>query len=383
MRILALAVLFTVGCAAPKATVTRKALPRVRPEAAQAVRDAARLYRLGPSYFGQAKERLEAAVQSSPQLFEAWFDLGRIDFAESRLEAAELAFGKALELLPSDRATVLALGEVRQADGKADAAIKLYRTFLDRNEAKRVDGENNEMKLALGSALRRAKKYDAATEIIREVLRRQPRSAAALDGLGLVYLDRGNTELADLVLHRAFDIVENDHERAKEAARIANNLGLVALKRRRADEAFAYFDQAERLDPTLTVARRNKALTYLDCGDYARAAEELADLVKSAPRDVDAWVALGVAERGRAQFDVAARAFDRALELDPHSADALYDLALLQMDFLRKPAHVRELLERFLKVAPANHAKRADAQARISDLDQKSKPRTEPKGGAS
>src|SRR5207302_6074990 len=111
----------------------------------------------------------------------------------------------------------------------------------------------------LASAQRRANRPDDALETLRAVLRIEPRSAAALNALGMVYESRGQHELADLVLHRALDIAEssrpstspaaqgrldaNGHPSdAKQAAEVWNNLGLVALARQHDQDAFADFD---------------------------------------------------------------------------------------------------------------------------------------------
>ena len=133
-----------------------------------------------------------------------------------------------------------------------------------------------------------------------------------------------------------------------------NDLGLVALARRRDQEAFADFDAASRIDPSFTVARRNKAMVYLDCGDYARAADELRAVTRADPTDVDAWDALGVAERGQGSFDGAERAYEKALAAEstaPAAADALFNLAVLYMDFKKQPDKARARLDEYLKDA--------------------------------
>src|SRR5581483_7812642 len=157
-------------------------------------------------------------------------------------------------------------------------------------------------------------------------------------------------------------------EKSKAAALTWNNLGLNALARRRDQEAFSAFDQAARLDPQLQVARRNKAVVYLDCGDYARAAEELRHVTRNDPDDEEAWIALGVAERGRGNHDAAARAYQKALEIAPEQPDALYDLGVLEMEFRRDNAKEKQWLEQYLKAAPQSHAKRADATERMGRL---------------
>jgi Flp pilus assembly protein TadD len=100
----------------------------------------------------------------------------------------------------------------------------------------------------------------------------------------------------------------------------------------------------------------------------SRAAEELKHVTRADPDDLEAWVALGVAERGHGNFDAAERAFERALEIDPDDPDSLYDLAVLHMEWKKAPERARNELARFLKVAPTQHDKRADAQARRKEL---------------
>ena len=224
------------------------------------------------------------------------------------------------------------------------------------------------MRVQLANAQRRAGKLDEAIETLRAVLRVEPRSAPALNALGMVYEARGQHELADLVLHRALDI---DKE-SKAAADVYNNLGLVALARRRDQEAFADFDSASRLDPSLTVARRNKAMVYLDCGDYARAAEELRAVTKADPTDVEAWNALGVAERGQGKFDAAQTAYEKALAADPNGPAPPTRSSIspcLHMDFKKEPGKARARLDEYLKVAAAKpSAPRRRRGARCASL---------------
>jgi tetratricopeptide (TPR) repeat protein len=189
----------------------------------------------------------------------------------------------------------------------------------------------------------------------------------------MVYENKGQHELAELVLRRALEI----DPKSRLAADVWNNLGLIALARRHDQEAFADFAEAARLDPSLTAARRNRAVVYLDCGDYEKAAAELRDVVKGDANDSAAWVALGVAERGRGKLEEAERAYKKALELDPSGPDGLdarYDLGVLYMDFKKDAAQARDVLAAFVKAAPGKHPKGKDAESRLKELA----PRTEP-----
>src|SRR5206468_9864694 len=104
-------------------------------------------------------------------------------------------------------------------------------------------------------------------------------------------------------------------------------------------------------------ARLNKAVVYLDCGDYKRAQVELSRVLEIDPTDVDAEVALGVAARGLGRLEDARRAYERALELAPLHAAALYDLGVLYMDFKQDPARAREDLLKYRQVASDEDAR--------------------------
>jgi tetratricopeptide (TPR) repeat protein len=323
---------------------------------------AMRLARLGAESYPSALERLAEARRLDPSLWEASYDAGWIEQAMHRLPEAAADYEKALALHPKGEAARRALGGALVALGRLAEAEKVYRAGLPRDAAAPDTPDMRARRIELASVLRRAGKADEATAELRRVLRAEPRSAAALDGLGLVYRARGQHELAELVLRRALEV-----EPSRAAA--WNDLGLVLLAERRDQEAFAAFDKAASLDPSLAEARRNRSAVYLDCGDYANAARELSALTAAQPGLVEGWVALGVAERGQGHLDEARRAYERALSIDPASDAALYNIGVLLMDFRRDAPAARDAFQRFLRAAPSGHPKRADVEARLRDLD--------------
>ncbi len=375
MRRALLVCALVAGCGSSEKHAEMPKLPPAKPEAVEALKDAARLVRLGPGNQERALERLKDAVEIDPGLWEAWYDAGWIELSRHHTDEAIAALEKAQTILPTHAPTAQALAQAYVQAGRAPDAIKVLRAYLDKQPNAK---EANAVRVQLAGAQRRANKLDEATETLRTVLRAEPRSAPALSALGMVYEARGQHELADLVLHRALDIDKD----SKAAADVYNNLGLVALARRRDQEAFADFDAASRVDPLLTVARRNKAMVYLDCGDYAKAAEELRAVTHADATDVEAWNALGVAERGQGHFDAAQKAYEKALAAEatgPGAADALFNLAVLYMDFKKEPQKARARLDEYLKLAGPAHPRRADAEARARELAKQAPPASQSK----
>jgi len=409
------------GSATKKKVAIRRALPKVERSAKRAFDRGVRELRLARGEREQARARVRArkqfleAVEIDPRLWEAWHDIGLIDIADGDLPGAATALGKAIAIQPASVPTALTLADVLARLGRYDAARAELERALSAIEAakpkakpagdaddaaagdkdkdaaadpdadpaevekarkeaeaeaareaelqKRAAGGYTEgaVRLRLAALLRDQGKSDAALGEVRKVLRMEPASGAAYVELGLIYYKAGKLDLAALVMRKASVIVPKDPV-------VWNTLGLVALAQGKDQEAFSHFDAAAALDPQFATARFNKGAVYLDAGDYSRAAPELEAASAADPRDASILVALGVAYRGKKKYDEARGAYEKALEVDPRNADALWNLGVLYMDFQDSPAKARQPLERFLKVAPGNHPRRADAKSRLSEI---------------
>ncbi|HEY1788724.1 MAG TPA: tetratricopeptide repeat protein [Verrucomicrobiae bacterium] len=74
-----------------------------------------------------------------------------------------------------------------------------------------------------------------------------------------------------------------------------------------------------------------KGKKLLDAGDYADAADEFKSATEDVATNAEAWNYLGVAEQHTGQLDDAAKAYQRALELDRDLMEAHYNLGCLWM----------------------------------------------------
>jgi tetratricopeptide (TPR) repeat protein len=137
----------------------------------------------------------------------------------------------------------------------------------------------------------------------------------------------GKYELAETALHKASDL-------DPKSAFVWNNLGLVAFERGHDQEAFLDFQKASELDPKYVQARLNKAVVYLDCGDYKHARAELERGSKSTndagPRWPWAWPRAATGVRPGANLR-------RALDISPTTPGPLRPRRVLYMDFDRTP----------------------------------------------
>ena len=127
-------------------------------------------------------------------------------------------------------------------------------------------------------------------------------------------------------------------------------------------------------DPGFIDARFNKASVLLDAGDYVRAKTELTAIVEKRPDDHAALVALGVAHRGmgKKEYAEAIKLWERVVKetgkKSSAHADALWNLAIMKLEFLEDAAGGKADLERYLQEAPADHGKRKDAENKCKEV---------------
>ena len=350
---------------APTARVARPgARDPINPKASKEFEGALRAMRVGgPEAQETARTRLRAAVEIDPSLWEAWFDLGVIAYKDGDDDAAIDAFGRALKLKQNHIPSLLARAEASRRSGHGKEARADYEAALKVTEED--DPNRKDAAARLASLLRDGGDFDDAVEVLRDVIRVAGANAKIYTELGLIYIAQKRLELARLVLAKAAELD------AKDPA-VYNAFAVLALRQGKAQEAFDRFDQAVSLDPSYIDARFNKAAVLLDAGDYARAKAELTTIVEKRPDDYAAFVALGVAQRGLKDFAAAKTTWDRVIKEAPRRstarADAMFDVAILQLDYMNDAPGGRPALERYLQEAPVSHAKRQAAEEKRKEL---------------
>lgn len=350
------------GAPAPSAVarpIAAAVLPDVANEARAEFATALLALRQGVASHAEARRHLQKATELEPRFFEAWHDLGWLDASRGNFGRAVTAFRRALELQPASRPTALALGEALRRSGQFKKAAQLYG---ERLAAAPADAE---LRNCYIQALRDAGELPEALAQTRIALGQAgedvKQTVRAYNSLGLIYYKMDKLELAESALRKALAL-------DGRSAFVWNNLGLVAFARGRDQEAFLNFQKATELDPKYIEARLNKAVVYLDCGDYKRAHAELERAIEATEGDADAYVALGVAARGQGHFDEARRAYAHALALEPEHAAALFDSGILDMDYDKQPAQARAAFQAFTELADEDDPRRREALDRLKEL---------------
>jgi Flp pilus assembly protein TadD len=238
----------------------------------------------------------------------------------------------------------------------------------DLEEVVRLQPENLDARMDLGAAYLGVGKRSEAEAVYDEILRRRPRSAAALKLCGDLARARGDLKKATSLFGKLRWIAPNDPRPAfllgtsfyeagnfnaaerwfTEASKVPGmlgeaygNLGVIALRRGQPKEAQWFLSRAAKRRPQRALLRYNYALALFSNNRPEDALNELHAAQALEPGDAATQFFTGVVALRVGLVSEAERCFREALRLDPQNEDARHNLALLEP--LVRPAREERL----------------------------------------
>ena len=202
--------------------------------------------------------------------------------------------------------------------------------------------------LSYGSVFFQRGYMEQAAASFQIALRDDPQSAEAFYGIGSVYLDQQKTAEARESFERALKLRASYPDTLANAW---NNLGLLAAREGRTDQAIGDFQEALKLSPDHMIALVNLGGAYSQQKRWDEARKTYERAVEINPDDAEANYGLGMVF---AQSDDSARAFDslqKALQLRPVYPEALNNLGILYLRTHRRDEAVASF-EQCIRVAP-------------------------------
>ena len=221
------------------------------------------------------------------------------------------------------------------AKGQRDAATTLLYQIV------KTDPRNADARLLLGSLLMEAGQHAASIEQLGEAVRLRPNSAEAHNALGETYSASGDNKAARPEFERAVTL---DPGFAQAHA----NLGAALLELGEAQPAAAHLDRALKLFGRTADAAYPHYLRAKICSDnrdLAGAAAHLDQAVALRPDFPEAWSDLGEARKALLDDAGAVAAYQRAVELGPDDAVAQTRLGSMLLDLGRAHEAVPHLRE--------------------------------------
>ncbi len=170
-----------------------------------------------------------------------------------------------------------------------------------------------EQQVAQAATLARQGRRMEAETLLKDVLRRQPPHAGALQMLGLLALTRGDHAEGVRCLRQSL-------ETGPAQASVYNNLGIGLRELGRHDEALEAFEKALALQPDHAGALTNAGNLLRLMGRHPQALERYGQALAHSPTDARIWHAQGLCQQALGDWPAAVKSLGRASELDPGHA---------------------------------------------------------------
>ena len=202
--------------------------------------------------------------------------------------------------------------------------------------------------LSFGTVFFQRGYFEQAVESFRLAFRDDPSSAEALYGIGSVYLKQEKTTEARDCFERAAKLTPGYPETRPNSF---NNLGLLATREGRIEEAIGYFQEALRASPDHLVALENLGNAYRQQKRWDEARTTLERALTVEPRDPAVNYSLAMVYAQTGDTDHAYQYLRQALRLRPDYAEALNNLGVLYLRTSRRDEAVASF-EECIRVAP-------------------------------
>lgn len=320
-------------------------------------------------------EDIERALAVRPSV-PTWNALGTWFGSQNQLPCAIGAFESALRIAPNSWESHFDLGLalLNQGTAQGEEQGNAERAALELRKASRLRPGTAQIHAALGVALNRLHQTDAAITEFRIVLRSDPKSMAALDGLSKALIVEKKYSEAVALLRNASDeeslqldlaAAYSGEDNTESAVQILSsllaknpenlqaevNLGLVFAGAMRYDKAEDALRKAAALSPDNPSVLTSLAMILSRLDRKREAIEYLRKACAFDPSSPDAHLNLGLALADEVKEDSALDEFSEAIRLAPGSAVAHYNKGRILLDMQRSDEAKPEL-EASLRLNP-------------------------------
>jgi len=200
--------------------------------------------------------------------------------------------------------------------------------------------------LFLTTILQKSGQLAEAEAVLKSGLKANPRNYKLWMEAGIVEVELGKYEEAINSLQQAMSLIDWDPD-------LWNYLGVAYWKKGQLEQALEVYEKALKIDPGYAVTLTNLGMTEIslamrdrEASYLARAAEHLAKALENDPHHAEAYNGLGVVRRLKGDLEGAINLWKKVIELNPGHRFALYNLGLAYLTRGDK-AQARSYLEKY------------------------------------
>ncbi|MGB0639123.1 MAG: tetratricopeptide repeat protein, partial [Myxococcota bacterium] len=346
-----------VGCAgknapesAPSAATSADGSPVVQLSVDERISKAAALLTTGqPQHAQEAIAELQPLLIEEPTRVEIPYNMALAYHQLNDGLNARKFYLRSTAIEPSLGSAWLNLGALSEKEGQYRKALQHYRAGLQNAP------EMGELVVGVIATLRRMGRHDEAIREAKTALSRDANNIDVFNNLGLVYIDKGQPDLALFIYQKALNTIDG----ADDNATLHANLGRAYLAKDRSANAKQELDRALALDPNLVAAMMYLAQLAMDDHDWDKTARLLERAVELDGENPAIHINLGIAYRGLGQYELARTEYETALKLDPENPDPYINIGLLLGEHVKDFAGGIAAIQTYRSRGGA-HRKRAD-----------------------
>lgn len=338
-------------------------------------------------------DRFADVAKATNNMPEALYDVGAVYRKCKMLPEAKSAFETTLKHHPNHQLAMTHLATMELEAGNTAGAEEWLRKAVaaGKNTLDVVPAYVNAATLLRIRGKEKGDKdsFRKAEANIRRALAIESKFMPALYQLALLYLDVAVSEkkmsyvtLATLVCNQGIAL-------NPEYGPIYHALGQIYLYKNELVEALKAFESAFTKDPSLFASYMNFAAINLSFRGFEGAKLAFEKAIALNPKSYDAHIGIGVALRGLNDYEGAKAEYQKAAEIDPQRTDYIFNVGLLEMDYLNQGTvegyeKAKQVFVKFLEKATDRHKVDPDgkgpmlswyakAEARIKKCDDNAK----------
>ena len=262
--------------------------------------------------YADASSSFQNAIKIRPSLEEYYF-LGLCYFNLAEYESALSQFRKILDVSPNVKQARLMIGLILTKQNRLDDAIS------EINKVLQQDDKNAAAHNMLGNAYMAKGMFEEGMSELNRATKIDPKMVDAYQKMGFYYFSHGKNaegemELASAVkmapdsvnsrlMLASYYVRKGNNSKAlsvlnagltgkKSDALLYNAVAAVLFSENKRDEGVRSLQKAKELDPLLTASYRSLATYYAASGNYDKAVNEYATLLRNDPHNADAMLSL-------------------------------------------------------------------------------------------
>jgi tetratricopeptide (TPR) repeat protein len=347
-----------------------------------------------------AEAQLKKILESHPEHYAAWYDLGYVYHATGNNDESIAAYRKSVAAKPEVFESNLNLGLALADKGQPEAeqflraATKLNPTSNPAQAHKRAwmslarllettkpeeainalqqaavaNPKDPEPHLMAGSLLEKQQRAAEAEKEYQEALALKQDSDEAMIALTNLYMGQRRFAEAETLLRKLVVLRPNDAGIHMQFARMLAVSG-------KTEDAIGELEAGLKIEPGDAKAQRDLADLYSDAGKYDQAEQLYGALLKQVPGDAGLHFGYGRALMRRKKFAEAEQQFAAAVQLKPDYGEAYGELAIAANENKDYPVVIKaaDFRAKYLPEIPIGYFLRATAYDHLRDVKQATK----------